>query len=79
MLRRPATTITLTTEDVSAYEARRQQQQWAQTSIISDDGAGEENTKGRKKRDPNDELRPLPQEKARVVRSAAERIMGSRS
>lgn len=73
MLRRPPTAITLTAEDIAAYEASRQRRQWEQSSQLS--AASGENSNQRL--DPNDELRPLPGEKARIVRTREERIMGT--
>ncbi|KAF2498312.1 hypothetical protein BU16DRAFT_558379 [Lophium mytilinum] len=58
MLRRPATLITLTADDIAKYEQDRQRRQ---------------------EKDPNDELKPLPQEKGRIARTRDERIMGSRN
>jgi len=75
MLRRPPTQIALTTEDIAAYEANRHRRQLEQTQasqISFTSGHGKE-------RDPNDELKPLPQEKARIARTQGERIMGSRT
>jgi len=79
MLRRPPTLITLTADDITAYEANRQRRQWEQnqtqnSQISFTSGNGKE-------KDPNDELKPLPQEKARsaIARTREERIMGSRT
>lgn len=76
MLRRPPTAITLTSDDVAAYEQARQRRIW-ETNNSQLSATSSDNSKG--KPDPNDELRPLPTEKARIVRTREERIMGSRS
>ena len=80
MLRRKPTAITLTSEDVAAYEDNK-------ARAAADGSAGaSQNEKQRVGAgasgavDPNDELKPLPGEKARIVRSRDERIgIGSRS
>ncbi|MCJ1272663.1 hypothetical protein MMC21_000450 [Puttea exsequens] len=83
MLRRKPTAITLTTEDIAAYEdhcaAERNRKENAPTSKNPFDTPRQ--TDG--KVDPNDELKPLPGDRARVrgagVGSAGmreERIMG---
>lgn len=67
MLRRAPTQITLTSEDVSAYEDfRRQQSSQNHPSFLNPaaTGSGKDGIL-----DPNDELKPLPGDKARVVRS----------
>ncbi|KAL8714778.1 MAG: hypothetical protein Q9220_001291, partial [cf. Caloplaca sp. 1 TL-2023] len=68
MLRRKPTAITLTSEDVAAYEDAR---------IARERGAAE-NAKASKDRDagivdPSDELKPLPGEKARGTRTGQSR------
>ncbi|MCJ1435881.1 hypothetical protein MMC27_005257 [Xylographa pallens] len=92
MLRRAPTAITLTPEDIAAYEdsrlarlARLAQQAHASRENTA---ASEASASGRRQSqsrtggpDPSDELRPLPGEKARVVRvgegrTRTERIMG---
>jgi hypothetical protein len=77
MLRRKPTAITLTAEDISAYEDARQReaeaaaQAHAQAQIQARQGTpGQKN----QNRDPNDELRPLPEGKVRVVRTREERL-----
>ncbi|KAI9769283.1 MAG: hypothetical protein M1835_006730 [Candelina submexicana] len=69
MLRRKPTAITLTNEDVAAFEDMRNREN-------DPDGAASKSTKNAKDGiiDPNDELRPLPGEKARIVRTREERI-----
>ncbi|MCJ1380829.1 hypothetical protein MMC17_003938 [Xylographa soralifera] len=96
MLRRAPTAITLTPEDIAAYEdsrlarlARLAQQASADAHATRENtAASEASAAGRHQNpsragglDPSDELRPLPGEKARVVRvgegrTRAERIMG---
>ena len=82
MLRRKPTTITLTSEDIATYEDHRNTRQQENTDPTSAamrtpvkgaDGSG--------KKDPNDELKPLPGDRARVRGATAglgreERIMG---
>ena len=68
MLRRKPTAITLTSEDVAAYEDSR--------AAKAHDTA--ENARASKDAqpgifDPNDELKPLPGDKARVVRTGQSR------
>ncbi|KAJ9648401.1 hypothetical protein H2201_000738 [Coniosporium apollinis] len=80
MLRRPATVITLTADDIAAYEANRQrriqsQQNRQGSELSSFDGSRD----GKSRADPNDELKPTPQEKARSARTREERIMGGGS
>ncbi|MCJ1320267.1 hypothetical protein MMC15_005605 [Xylographa vitiligo] len=92
MLRRAPTAITLTPEDIAAYEdtrlarlARLAQQAHAsrENTVASEaSGPGRRQSQSRTgEPDPSDELRPLPGEKARVVRvgegrTRTERIMG---
>ncbi|KAI9880147.1 MAG: hypothetical protein M1830_005176 [Pleopsidium flavum] len=70
MLRRKPTAITLTSEDVASFEDYRTAAQNkenkpdANTGITSSSTAAKEGII-----DPNDELRPLPGDKARIVRS----------
>ncbi|KAF6229938.1 hypothetical protein HO133_004275 [Letharia lupina] len=58
MLRRKPTTITLTTEDVAAYDDARAATNDRQENVKPTDGDG--------KVDPNDELKPLPGDRPRV-------------
>lgn len=77
MLRRKPTAITLTSEDVAAYEDSRR-------AAISENNnpnahyATDMRASGAI--DPNDELKPLPGDKARIVRTGGasrdERILG---
>lgn len=79
MLRRKPTAITLTSEDVLAYQKSR-----APVSASGTTGAAARASSSFGKAggvvDPNDELKPLPGDKARVVRaggaSREERIAG---
>lgn len=83
MLRRKPTAITITPEDLIAFEEERLQKlEQEAANKLNAEGGGEEgdarsestlNTSG-KKYDPNDELKPLPGDKARIVRSRDERI-----
>lgn len=90
MLRRHPTTITLTSEDIAAYEdsrvarlARLQNNQTAENQNPTGAQSANNTTPGGK--DPNDELKPLPGDRARAARGALgggvwrgreERIMG---
>lgn len=83
MLRRKPTSIILTTEDVTTYiESRRREALGVRenTNPYNDNNPGEVG-----KPDPNDELKPLPGDKARINRvgggvtgasSREERILG---
>lgn len=72
MLRRKPTAITLTSEDVTAYVESRLARNYQQENI--DFNASGNNANGNKQQvDPNDELRPLPSEKARIVRTGISR------
>lgn len=69
MLRRKPTVITLTSEDVTAYtehqaRVRALHQQENNPTASSTVGNAKDGVI-----DPNDELKPLPGEKARIVRS----------
>lgn len=90
MLRRKPTAIALTSEDIAAYEDSLMQRGSENDKPHSADTPTRRGPeKGDGKIDPNDELRPLPGDRARVVRngisgsagaagttSRAERIMG---
>ncbi|MCJ1284939.1 hypothetical protein MMC26_004276 [Xylographa opegraphella] len=89
MLRRAPTAITLTAEDIAAYEdsrlarlARLAHASRENTAASEASAAGRQQNQSRAGgADPSDELRPLPGEKARVVRvgegrTRTERIMG---
>jgi hypothetical protein len=80
MLRRKPTAITITPEDLTAFEEERQRQA-SRENNSNDKGDGhpaENSDPTNKKYDPNDELKPLPGDKARIVRSRDERIGISR-
>jgi hypothetical protein len=76
MLRRKPTAITITPEDLAAFEEaclrQKSMENGTQDSHVIDNGCGN------KKFNPNDELKPLPGDKARIVRSRDERIGISR-
>lgn len=82
MLRRKPTAITITPEDLIAFEEERLQKlEQEAANKLNAEGAGEGDTQSEstlnasgKKYDPNDELKPLPGDKARIVRSRDERI-----
>ena len=60
MLRRKPTTITLTSEDIAAYDDSRAAERNRQENVEPDPA------KGDGKLDPNDELKPLPGDRPRV-------------
>ncbi|KAI9668985.1 MAG: hypothetical protein M1829_005213 [Trizodia sp. TS-e1964] len=72
MLRRKPTAIVLTNEDIITYDEVHRKR-------VDKMKGSEEDEMGQdpgQNLDPNDELRPLPGDKARLVRSRAERIGG---
>ena len=73
MLRRKPTAITLTSEDVAAYEDARNANDTGNRNLTDNkpENAGS--------LDPNDELKPLPGDKARIVRTRDERIGATRT
>lgn len=71
MLRRKPTALTITSEDLVSFEETRRQK--LQESNNNDATAIAQNGSGHSF-DPNDELKPLPGDKARIVRSREERI-----
>ncbi|KAI9894530.1 MAG: hypothetical protein M1814_001884 [Vezdaea aestivalis] len=87
MLRRPPTQIALSTEDITAYVEARDQRRAAAaaeaaaaSSQTPNGGQSDATTPLQQKQgnagksvDPNDELRPLPGEKPRIVRAAPSR------
>ncbi|KAJ6109754.1 Anaphase-promoting complex subunit CDC26 [Penicillium sp. IBT 16267x] len=73
MLRRKPTAITVTSEDIVAFEEARLRQ----LEENKDPEPGKRNNSNTKY-DPSDELKPLPGDKARIVRSREERIGISR-
>jgi len=85
MLRCKPTAITITSEDIISFEEARLRRQH---NVNSDQGSLGSSTNNSKKNnynqsssgvsDPNDELKPLPGDKARIVRSREERIGVSR-
>jgi hypothetical protein len=79
MLRRKPTSITLTTEDVAIYEdtRARENHQREQADLQAQMQAqGTPQNKNQNIRDPNDELRPLPGDRARAqqVKTREERL-----
>ncbi|KAI9805426.1 MAG: hypothetical protein M1825_000677 [Sarcosagium campestre] len=75
MLRRSPTAITVTAEDIAAYEeraARRANPDGTRPSGEKSHGSGVAAVV-----DPNDELKPLPADKSRGARSRNERIVGA--
>lgn len=63
MLRRKPTTITLTSEDIAAYDDSRAAERNRMENVKPSSAA---TTKGDGKVDPNDELKPLPGDRPRV-------------
>jgi hypothetical protein len=82
MLRRPPTAITLTTEDIAIYEdarAREELQQEQAAALEAQAQAQQLSTPQKNQnqhpRDPSDELRPLPGDRAKPqVRTREERL-----
>jgi len=88
MLRRLPTALTVSPEDVAAFEEALQRRvaftHYQKTGEDPDGlftGQTQQNQKNSediaKVLDPNDELKPLPGEQARIVRGREERIMGA--
>ena len=69
MLRRKPTAITITSEDVAAFDDERARRFQDENKRV---GSPEEDLK-KAVVDPNDELKPLPGDKARVVRTGPTR------
>lgn len=68
MLRRKPTAITITSEDIAAFEEARLRK-------LEENKHPEQGKRGSNSNfDPSDELKPLPGDKARIVRSREERI-----
>ena len=65
MLRRKPTAITLTSEDVATYEDSLAQRNRQENERAARQSPGKEGPRI----DPNDELKPLPGDRARVARS----------
>ena len=82
MLRRKPTTITLTNEDIAAYDDNHAAERNRKENVITNNTGSA--AKGDGKFDPNDELKPLPGDRPRIrsaVGSASglgreERIVG---
>jgi hypothetical protein len=70
MLRRKPTAIAITSEDLAAFEEERLRK------LSEENKHPEQHAKGSSTAnfDPSDELKPLPGDKARIVRSREERI-----
>lgn len=69
MLRRKPTAIALTSEDVAAYEDYRLAERNQQENHSLHHPTNTPTGKGDGKVDPNDELKPLPADRARIVRT----------
>lgn len=79
MLRRKPTAIAITNEDLASFEDTRLRQLAAQENKTpSQSQTQSQHTRGESSAsanvDPSDELKPLPGDKARIVRSREERI-----
>lgn len=68
MLRRKPTAVTITSEDIVAFEEARLRKLEENQQPENEKGGSNVNF------DPSDELKPLPGDKARIVRSREERI-----
>lgn len=89
MLRRKPTAITITNEDIIAFEESRLRQQEQQEQQASQ--SAHKNVQHHQQQqqqyqsssspqsglDPSDELKPLPGDKARIVRGREERLTGA--
>ncbi|PYH99554.1 hypothetical protein BO71DRAFT_394282 [Aspergillus ellipticus CBS 707.79] len=73
MLRRKPTAIAITSEDLAAFEESR-----LRSIARHNNTHGHVNNSMGTSLDPSDELKPLPGDKARIVRSREERIGISR-
>ncbi|KAJ5744115.1 Anaphase-promoting complex subunit CDC26 [Penicillium manginii] len=73
MLRRKPTAITVTIEDIAAFEESRLRKQEEQSRQAHPE-QGKSGANANTGFDPSDELKPLPGDKARIVRSREERI-----
>ncbi|KAB8257559.1 anaphase-promoting complex, subunit CDC26 [Aspergillus pseudonomiae] len=71
MLRRKPTAIAITSEDLATFEEARLRK-------LAKENKGHDHNKNSLNFDPSDELKPLPGDKARIVRSREERIGLSR-
>ncbi|KAE8376183.1 anaphase-promoting complex, subunit CDC26 [Aspergillus bertholletiae] len=67
MLRRKPTAIAITSEDLATFEDSRLRK-------LSKENKNHNHNNNNFNFDPNDELKPLPGDKARIVRSREERI-----
>jgi len=93
MLRRAPTALTISPEDIQAYDdALSRRLAYAHfkktgqdpgmlfgSADSSDGGVGKDGggERGKTVTDPSDELKPLPGGKARIVRGGVERVMGA--
>ena len=66
MLRRKPTTITLTSEDIAAYDDSRAAERNRQENVSPNHTGSGAAAKGDGKLDPNDELKPLPGDRPRI-------------
>ncbi|KAF1992126.1 hypothetical protein K402DRAFT_388697 [Aulographum hederae CBS 113979] len=78
MLRRPPTIISLTNDDVVAFNQARAQKLWQleQAKAAQSSGISAENRNGKQPAHASDEQRPLPSQNSKP-RTRDERIMGA--
>lgn len=78
MIRRKPTVITITSEDILVFEESRLLQQQQQEQQLQQKEQQQSAFKSIENKagfvDPNDELKPLPGDKARIIRNRDERI-----
>ena len=81
MLRRKPTAITITQEDINTFEEARSRENASKNNNNNQDYhsgfSAEADNRSQNAGggiDPNDELKPLPGDKARIIRSREERI-----
>lgn len=72
MLRRKPTAITIAPEDLTAFEEARAKENMAKHGYNPEADRARSQSAGII--DPNDELKPLPGDKARIIRTREERI-----
>ena len=75
MLRRKPTTITLTAEDIAAYDDHRAAERNRKENVYPNN-TGSAVAKGDEKMDPNDELKPLPADRPRIRNAGAASGLG---
>ena len=76
MLSRPATKITLTQDDIAAYEQRRQAKEMMQTQDLDSSGSSEKSTVENGGGGKDEDLTPAAQTRAARVKAAREQRIG---